>query len=159
MTEMREAVAPKGRLFLCFERDGKPVKKEVTDNLIVTGGRNALANLLGNNGTGKHITQVAIGEGSSPASAADTALTNSASVNVTETRIGSNLEAEDGTTFSDARIVQFHFVIGKTVGNGLDVQEYGLLCADGTLFSRIVRDAAFTKTDIDSIRGYWQIQF
>lgn len=157
--KISESVAPKGRLFLFFERNGKPVKSEIIDNLIVTSGRNAMANLLGGQGGDKNVTKIAMGEGATPASASDTGLTNAATVDITDIRIGTNLEAEDGSTFADARVVQFHFVFSRSVGNGLAVREYGLFCNDDTLFSRIVRDAAFTKTDIDSIRGWWQIQF
>ena len=69
------------------------------------------------------------------------------------------LTASDGTTFDDPRVVQFHFRIGLEVGVGMEIGEYGLYSADGTLFSRIVRASTFTKTAIDAIEGYWQIQF
>ena len=158
MSAIKEELFPKGKLYLCIEREGKEEFKAI-DNLIVTGGRNALASLLGGSGSGKNVTTVAVGEGGDVPIASDTGLTNSASVQISSVKIGTNLEAEDGRTFSDPRTVQFHFLIGKSVGNGLSIREYGLFCSDGTLFSRIVRDAAFIKTDIDSIRGFWQIQF
>jgi hypothetical protein len=134
------------------------VKAERFGNLIVTGGRANLAALLAGT-TGLHVINVGIGSGNTAAVAADTALTEPVLTNVTEIRVGESLEAEDGTTFDDPRIVQFHFNFGTDTAVGKAVWEYGLICADGSLFSRIVRPTVFNKTDLDRIIGYWQIQF
>ncbi|MEG1799437.1 MAG: hypothetical protein RR214_04560 [Synergistaceae bacterium] len=147
----------KGRLCIKVLRDGKEITW-AQDNLIVTSGRANLAKLLGGN-TGMHIAKFAIGECATAPVPGDTTLTNPVSVDITEVRIGTDLEAEDGTTFADARIVQFHFRMPTTTGIGTTIREYGLIAADGSLFSRIAREHEFVKTSIDQIVGYWQIQF
>lgn len=147
-----------GQLHFDVYRGGKLYKSETVKNLIVTTGRNNLAKLLGGS-TGMHVTHIGIGTGGDAAVSTDTALTGVVKVAVSETRVGTNLMAPDKTTFDDLKIVQFHFRIGLDVGVGMSIAEYGLFCADNTLFSRIVRASAFTKTAIDAIEGYWQIQF
>jgi hypothetical protein len=156
---IKEHPGAKGSMVIKIYRGDKLLSTEKIDNLIVNGGKNALANLLGSNGTGKNIAAVGIGDGNAVATATDTGLTNAVTVTLDETRIATGLEAEDGSTFDAANIVQFHFTFPKATAVGLEVKEYGLFCSDGTMFSRIVRGASFIKTDIDSIRGFWQIQF
>lgn len=146
-----------GELHFNIIRHGAVLEAVHQKNLVVTSGRAALAKLLGGQ-TGMHVTKVGIGTNGTTPATGDTALTNPVTVTVTP-RIGTNLEAEDGSTFSDVRIVQFHFLFDTSTGNGTEIAEYGLLCADGSLFSRIVRSGVFKKTNLDSIRGYWQIQF
>jgi len=152
-----ENIPMKGRLCLKYVRDGKIIDIS-QDNLIVTQGRNNLAKLLGGQ-VGMHVSKVGVGTGSAPAASTDTAITNAVKVAVTEVRVGTGLEAEDGTTFSDPKIVQFHFRFGLAVAAGVVIHEYGLFCANDTLFSRVVRESPFTKTAIDQIVGFWQIQF
>lgn len=172
MARISEKTSLKGRLVFRVIRDGKVIH-EARDNLIVTTGRNTLAKLLGGQ-TGMHVTKFGVGVNDDPADASDTDLTGMTTidpdtqeevvnppvkVNISETRIGTNLEAEDGTTFSDPKVVQFHFVLGTSAAVGMDISEYGLFCADGSLFSRVVRERPFPKTALDKIVGFWQITF
>ena len=157
MARMNDNARPKGTLALKVIRDGEVIS-ETRSNLIVNTGRNALAKLLGGE-TGMHVTQVGVGTGGDAAAESDTDITDPIKVDVTETRIGEGLESEDGGTFDDVRIVQFHFSFGLATAVGVAISEYGLYCADGTLFSRVVRDTPFTKTSVDKIVGYWQITF
>lgn len=154
---IKEQGSLKGRLVFKVIRDGKVIH-EAHDNLIVTTGRAALANLLGNKGTNKYIAQIGVGTGGAAATDGDTDLTGAVKVNVT-TRIGTDLESEEGATFEDPKVVQFHFVFKLTDAVNMAIHEYGLYCKDGTLFSRVVRESAFTKTSVDKIIGYWQITF
>lgn len=147
-----------GQLNFRIIRNGVLYKCEMIKNLIVTQGRFNLAKLLGGQ-TGMHVTHVGIGTGTDAAISTDMDLSNVIKVPVSEVRVASGLMAPDKTTFDDTRIVQFHFRIGLETGNGMKIGEYGLFCADSTLFSRIVRDSVFEKTSIDAIEGYWQIQF
>lgn len=156
-TKTVDSVSMKGRLCLKYIRNGTVIDIS-QDNLIVTQGKNNLAKLLGGQ-TGIHVTHVGVGTGSNSVVSTDTGITNAVKVAVTETRIGSALEAEDGTTFDDPRIVQFHFRFGLAIAVGVAIHEYGLFCADNTLFSRVVRESPFVKTAIDQIIGFWQIQF
>ncbi|WP_302806772.1 hypothetical protein [Cloacibacillus porcorum] len=147
----------KGRLVFRVIRDGQIIYTG-KDNLIVTSGRNALAKLLGGQ-TGMHVTQVGVGTGGTAPDAGDTGITGAVKVNISETRIGTGLEAEDGTIFDDPRVIQFHFVFGIDTAVNMDIFEYGLFCADGTLFSRVVREKPLPKSNTDKIIGFWQITF
>lgn len=150
--------ALKGHLNIRVYRDGKLFAIEDVDNLIVTQGRLNLANLLSGE-TGMHVSHVGIGTGTDAAVSTDTDLSEVIKIAVADAKVAIGLTAPDGTTFDDPRVVQFHFRIGLDVGVGMSIGEYGLYCADGTLFSRIVRASTFVKTAIDAIEGYWQIQF
>lgn len=154
----KETQGAKGKLFLKIIRDGHVIS-ESQDNLILNGGRNALANLLGGKGSNKHITQVGVGTGSKAATDADTTLTDPVKVAVKEVRVGSSLESDNGEPFEDQKVVQFHFVFGLNDAADKAISEYGLYCADDTLFSRVVRAKPFNKTSVDKIVGYWQISF
>lgn len=157
MASMKESQPLKGRLVFKVLR-GEEVIYKGRDNLILNGGRNALAKLLGGQ-TGMHIAQIGVGTGNTAAAETDTELTGAVKVNVSETRVAEDLEAEDGTIFDDTRVVQFHFVFGLETAVGMSISEYGLYCADGTLFSRVVRESPFFKTSVDKIIGFWQITF
>ena len=148
----------RGDLFLTIEHGDGACDRTAHRNLIVTGGRNALAKLLGGQ-TGMHISSIAVGTGSVPAADGDSAITNPVSVPISDVRVGSDLEDEDGTVFESPNVVQFHFVFPRDAAVGVQIGEYGLFCADGTLFSRVVRDTAFEKTALDKITGFWQITF
>lgn len=147
-----------GHLSIKVYRGGELYKHEETDNLIVTQGRLNLAKLLSGE-TGMYVSHAGIGTGTDAAISTDTDLTEVIKIAVSDAKVATGLTAPDGTTFDDPRVAQFHFRIGLEVGVGMEIGEYGLYAADGTLFSRIVRASTFTKTAIDAIEGYWQIQF
>lgn len=148
----------KGHLSIKMYRAGKLLVVEEIDNLIVTQGRLNLAKLLSGL-NGMHVTHIGIGTGTDAAISTDTALTEVVKVAITSAKVAQGLTAPDGTLFDDPKMVQFHFRLGLDVAVGVTIGEYGLFCGDGTLFSRIVRTSTFTKTAIDAIEGYWQIQF
>lgn len=149
----------KGRLVTKIIRDGKVIA-ERSDNLITTSGRELLAQLLGGKTT-DHVTKVGVGTGGAAAALTDTVLTDAVKVDVKETRVGTGLETEDGTTFDSPNVVQFHFVFGLDDAKGMSIAEYGLFCGEAgdKLFSRVVREEPFKKMDIDKIVGFWQITF
>jgi len=149
----------KGSLhFQILDKDGNVIRAEAVHNLIVSQGRNNLARLLGGQ-TGMHVTQFGLGTGSTAAASADTGLTDTLKFDLIETRIGTGLEAEDGSTFDDPKAIQFFFRVGLEEAVGMNIFEYGLFCADETLFSRIVRPSVMIKSNLEQIRGFWQIQF
>lgn len=148
----------RGDLFLKIRHGDGSQDRIAHRNLIVTGGRNALAKLLSGQ-TGMHISSIAVGTGSAPAADGDAAITDPVSVDISDVRVGTNLEDEDGAIFESPNVVQFHFVFPRDAAVGVQIGEYGLFCADGTLFSRVVRDTPFEKTALDKITGFWQITF
>lgn len=137
MHEMR------GNVHLCIKRNGKVIQEEDDHNLIVTAGRAKLARLMGGSYDG-YICQVGVGEGTNPVSESDTSLTNGVLVNIESA-------VYEGTS------VKFNFCIGTGQANGLNVREFGLFFADGTIFSRRVRASAIGKESDIEITGYWEI--
>ncbi len=156
MISVQEEIRASGRLKLKIIRGDNLICEQMIKNLIVMQGRHNAACLLGG-GTGMHVSHIGVGSGRDEAQSTDTGLTNAVKVAVTP-RVATGLEAEDGSTFDDPKTVQFHFRIGKTAAN-IAIGEYGLFCADGTLFSRIVRESVFNKTNLEQIVGFWQIEF
>lgn len=153
-----EKISAKGQLCIKIIRNGKVIE-EHADNLIVTQGRNNLAKLLAGQ-TGMHVTKIGLGTSSVAPEIADTEITDPLLVDISEVRVGKGLAPITGTkTYDDPRVVQFHFNIDIDTAVGMTIFEYGLFCADGTLFSRLVRSAPFEKTAMDAITGFWQIQF
>ena len=116
------------------------------ENLVVDGGKRNLARLFAGE-PGLHATHVGFGSSSIPAEPGDAALTDSVVVLIT------------AVSFPEPTTVRFDFELGQTIGNGLNIKEFGLLCADGTLFARRTRPEGLAKTSQDIIRGYWQIHF
>lgn len=157
--KINDTTVAKGTLFLkVVKANGSSEPLERVKNLIVLQGRGNMAKLLGGE-TGMHVTHVAVGTGNSAALSTDVEITNPVKVAVVETKIGTGLEAADGSMYEDARTVQFHFRFGLSAANDISIWEYGLFCADGTLMSRIVREHEYIKDPTDQIVGFWQIQF
>lgn len=140
---LEEAKPMRGCVHLEIKKGGKIISTEDDHNLIVTGGRAKLARLMGG-GYGGHITQVGVGEGTNAASESDTGLTNCVKVNVESATY-------EGTS------VKFNFCVGTGQANGLNVREFGLFFADGTMFSRRVRQSVIGKESDIEITGYWEI--
>ncbi len=115
-------------------------------NLIVTQGKYNLAHLLGGNVTNRPVTQIGFGtDGTAPA-AGDTALT------------GAFTKALGAVSYPTANSVQWAWTLATSEGNGLAIQEFGLLCTNGDLFSRRVRDV-INKTSELEFEGTWTISF
>lgn len=135
-----------GRIELRAYRHGRLVWTWDDDNLIVDVGRDATARLLGEGDTNKIVSQIGFGTSNTPADVSDTALT------------GGLTKALAGHSYPAARQVAFDFTLDEGEGNGLDIWELGLLCADGTLLSRKVRSAPIEKTSDLSLEGTWTLE-
>ncbi len=94
-----------------------------------------------------HITHVGVGDGSAPAKAEDTGLSNAV------------LVAVSSVTNPDAHTARFGFIIPPDTANGLAIREFGLFCGDGMLFSKRVRERVIEKDPDVSVFGYWDIHF
>lgn len=160
MSVIREKSGVSGRLHISVYREGKELFTFDDHNLVVTGGKSAMAKLVaGEDAENNKVTQVGVGVSTVEATEADTELTDPANVEIDEARVGANLEDDEGGTFEDPHTVQFHFTIGREEAVGKAIAEYGLLTAGGALFSRVVREKPFEKTNMDRIVGFWQIKF
>ena len=138
---------PEGVLRLNVYRKGVLVGHYVEKNTIVNGHKAIQASLLGGDVTDNSITTIGIGTNGTAATPEDTALTNSFT------------KAMASHSYPVAGSVQFDFSIGDDEANGLSIREFGLLCADGTLFSRKVRGDTIVKTDEVSLSGTWTLNF
>lgn len=137
--------ACKGEFHLSILKDGKEIGRVDDHNLVVEAGRVRLANLAAGLSSA-YITQIGVGEGSAMELDTDTSLTNQALFPLNKASV----------TDRDAR---FDFSIDNTQANGLKIHEFGLFCADGTMFSHRVRKGVIEKAEDIQIRGYWILHF
>lgn len=144
--EISNAFNPKGVLRLDFyDTDGNVVDCWEDRNLIVQGGRDAVASLIGAGTAGKVVNRISVGTNGSGTLLTDTAITSPFEKNLS------------GTTYPTGS-VQFSFSIETSEANGMTIREFGLLCTDDTLFARIVR-APIVKDNTIRIEGTWTITF
>lgn len=139
------ASAFNGHLNFAVKRNGEVVDTYDNHNLIVTAGRQRMAELLAG-ASSAHVTHVGIGTGTDAASIDDTALKDQVLIPVTGTK-------------AEGKVAHFDFTIDTGTGNGLKIREFGLFCADGTMFSHRVRTGVIEKADDIEIEGYWEIRF
>ena len=112
-------------------------------NLIVNTGYTAAAQSLAGV-SGAAIVNVQVGTSTTTTAPTDTAITNAVQVPVV------SVEYPDFA-------VRFNFQINANQANGMSIAEWGLITADGRLFSRLVRDEIIAKTDAIEILGAWTI--
>ena len=135
----------KGEFHIDVFKDGRCVDSYGDHNLVVESGRIRLAELAAGKSSA-YITQIGIGEGSTTEKDTDTALENQMLFPLNDASV----------TDRDARC---DFSIDNTQGNGLKIHEFGLFCADGTMFSHRVRKGVIEKENDITIKGYWILHF
>jgi len=128
------------------DRDGRVLSIFEEKNLIVNGAKNQLARLIAGNVSDRHITRIGFGTGTTAANPNDTGLTNAFYKPITS------------VTYPATGRVSFTWSLSTAEANGLAITEFGLLCADLTLFARKQR-AAINKSDDISLDGTWTIIF
>ncbi len=144
---MQETSKPRGIFALKVIDDcGNVLENYEDDNLIVNGGRAAIANLIGAATSTKDVTQIAFGTNGALPLLTDTAIT------------GAVTKAVNGVTYPSTGRVQFAWSLELAEGNGTTIREYGLLCQDNTLFARKTR-AEITKNNTIRLEGTWTIIF
>lgn len=144
--------ACRGEFHIELWKNGKPVNEFHNHNLVVDLGRCRLANLAAGL-SNKYITQIGVGTGKTIEEETDTELQDQLLFPLSNTSV-------------DGRDAKFEFIIGEDEANGLSITEFGLFCADNTMFShRVRRDEDTGKigvidkmSDIE-IRGYWLLHF
>jgi hypothetical protein len=125
------------------------IEKFEDHNLILTGARIQMAHLTAGDVEGRHVTQIAFGTNGTNPDVSDTIITNPYK------------KAVSGFEYPDAGNVKFNWGLGVGEANGLAILEFGLLTADGTLYSRRVRESGlpiYKQPDI-SLEGSWEIDF
>ncbi|MDR2449792.1 MAG: hypothetical protein LBD52_07525 [Prevotellaceae bacterium] len=126
-----------------YDAHGVELWSDTAHNLIVATGYNATAEALAGV-EGARIQKIAVGANGTAPQATDTEITGAEVVNIT------NVEYPAPAT------VRFNFMIDYGVAVGMPIREFGLLTADGRLFSRKTREA-IDKTEHMSIVGAWDI--
>jgi len=136
----------RGELTLVIQRRGHAPETITEHNMIMNVARDALAKLIAGQGTGKTINRIGFGTGSAGPTPDDTALS------------GAYIKSVGAISFPSAGQVTFSFSLAESEANGKSIREFGLLCSDGSLFSRKVR-GVIEKSDDLSLSGTWTIIF
>lgn len=145
------------------DRSGNIVDRYEDHNMIVNGAKMVMAKLISEAaspssdaedaptvGSQKMITTIAFGNGVAAVDATDTGMTGTDTV----TKPLDGHEFPEGTEDR----VQFNWSLGYGEANDLHITEFGLLCADETLFAHKVRNEIY-KDDTLSFEGTWTIIF
>ncbi len=112
------------------------------NNLIVSSGYLALLSGLSGN-SNKNISKVQVG-------------TNSTATNKNDVNISNPLDIDITSFDPTSSKLTIYFTFGEMQGNDQSWSEFGLICADGSLFARKVVPT-FTKIQDLTIEGIWTI--
>lgn len=122
------------------------IRDELLENLVVNGGLAAIASLVGAATSGKNVNRIHFG-------------TNGSDPLLSDTEVEDAVEkAVLAITYPADGQVQFTFDLGLEEGNGTSIREYGLICADDTLFSRKT-SSLIEKTDQIRLEITWTLTF
>ncbi|MEI7487619.1 MAG: hypothetical protein WCJ72_09465 [Chryseobacterium sp.] len=143
---MNENITTKGpvEIILKDAATGEALEWMSDNNLIVSGGIINVAKLLGGEASGKSISKVGFGEGTSLNDPNDSSLVNGFYKNI------------DSVTYPSLRKVQFTFSLAAGEANGLKITELGLFNVDLVMFSRKTRPEIL-KTSAIILTGIWTI--
>jgi hypothetical protein len=147
MKKLVETVPVMGIFGMKVFQSGKLIEETVEQNLIVDGAKLQMARLLAGDASGRNIAGIAFGTSSLAPDAADTLITNQWSKPIA------------GFSFPNDGHVRFDWKLLTTENNGMAILEFGLLCADGTLFARRTRQNPIHKASDISIEGHWAVIF
>jgi len=138
-----------GRLHIeVINRKGLITQEYEWDNLITNVGYLAAAQSMAGV-SGAAINTVAMGTNSVAPTLTDTAITSPFVIPVNGVVYHPNLT-------DDPKWVQFNFTVGFLQAVGMNIYEWGLLTADGRLFSRLTR-SLIAKTNEMQLVGQWTI--
>lgn len=136
---------PRGILHLtAYDPQGRELWRDKGQNLIVHAGYEALADCFTGNADAA-VSHIEVGTRGDIPIPADAEITDPVRIDATITSKG-------------AIGFRLDFTIGYAMANGMQIREFGIITADGRLFSRKVR-AAIEKTDAMTIVGQWDIDF
>jgi hypothetical protein len=135
----------RGEFWMKVYRKGILIEEYEDHNIIVNGARSAVARLISGNGTGKNINRIAFGIGGIAPSPDNTTITGAFIKNLTS------------YSYPVTGQVLFLWDLLTTEANGKGILEFGLLCADDTLFARKTRAKPLEKDSDISIEGRWLI--
>lgn len=144
---MKDKINPTGRVRTqIYNRAGELIHDETGSNLVVTIGREALAELIVSAPSTLVVDKMSFGEnGAAPA------LSNSVIFHATDKAIDSATTVGSTTTFVGT--LDYGDAIGDTI------KEYGLKCNNGSLFARYTWGGQVDKTALNRIVVTWSITF
>ena len=129
------------------DRDGSVVFQDEDNNMIVGGAKRAICLLLSDaSADNKVINQIGFGRSNTTPTPADTSLS------------GAYVKQIDSYLYPETNKVSFRWQLGYDEANGIDIVEFGLLCADNTLFARKVRGGIAKESDL-MLEGEWTLIF
>ena len=117
------------------------------ENLIVDSARVQMAHLIAGDAEDRRVVAIAFGTDGSVPEVADTEITEPFT------------KAISGVEYPAPGQVCFNWNVAETEMNGKAVMEFGLLCEDGTLFARRIRQTPLNKDSDFSLEGDWTIVF
>jgi hypothetical protein len=142
-----DRMSMRGVFAMRIYRRGKLIETYQDHNLIVDGAREVAAQLISGVDTDRTIAQIAFGTNGSVPQPSDTLIT------------GAYTKSIELVSYPALGQAEFHWSLLTTEANGMDIFEFGLLCADGTLYARKVREKAFPKNSDFALEGEWIIFF
>lgn len=143
---LNDTIPLRGDFHLELFRGGKLIETIDEPNLIVSLARSQLAHLIAGDGANRHINHIGFGIGTGAASPNNTGLT------------GAFFKPVTGVSYPEVGKAEFSWSLSTAEANGLAITEFGLRCADNTLFARKVRAAIQKDADL-SLSGTWTIIF
>jgi hypothetical protein len=148
MQRVKDVVAGMRGIFrIRFYKDRKLVQTEGERNMIVDGARLQMAHLVAAPAAARRIKFIAFGTSGDPATAEDTEIAEPVVKEIA------------GFEYPQDGQVQFNWTLGTDEANEKAIMEFGLLCEDGTLFARYVRQTPLNKDSSFSLEGDWTIVF
>jgi hypothetical protein len=124
--------------------NGRLISQESSHNLVVNSGLTAIADLLRGITTGREIADIGFGTNGTPTVATTTALTDP------------YLKPFTLISQPSPGRLEIDWSLELTEANGMDIREFGLLSANGTLIARKNRDL-LQKTSALTLQGKWII--
>jgi len=146
-TQFREVFPMRGIFVMRVYRNGKLIEVYKDKNLIVNGAKDAATHLLSGDSEGKHISKIAFGTSGNIPTPDDTEISSPFVKNISAVGYPAQGHAE------------FSWRLTESEANGKPIMEFGLLCEDGTLFARKVRENAIPKESDIALEGEWIIIF
>ena len=144
---MKDKINPTGRVRTqIYNRAGELIHDETGSNLVVTIGREALAQLIVSAPANLVVDTMAFGRNGLPV-----ALSNSTIMSATNKTVDSATTV--GTTTTFVGTLDYGDAIGDTI------KEYGLKCNNGSLFARYTWGGQVDKTALNRIVVTWSITF
>lgn len=137
---------PTGILEVRVFRHGQLIDSWRDENMILAAASDAVARLVGGDGSAKVIEKIGFGTNGNGPTPSDTDLTSP------------YFKAVSGHAYPAAGKVRFDWTLGNSEANGKVIRELALVCSDGSLFSRKTRGAIEKAIDI-SLSGSWTITF